>query len=180
MDLLRMIPRRYYSVEGRQLLLTNFTANVNISQTTKEQTALFIDYRIRGNESAMDISQRLYENKDYYWTIYLVNGMIDIVEDWPRRDFRDYIQSIYSQDQLNELVGYADYDRNLVDLLGIRFQNGYEDQTPTDEILIEQFSLSPIYRLDILEMEENKKRDIRLIDPDFIDQFVDTVQGALR
>lgn len=179
-DLLRMVPRRYYSVEGREVLLTNFTANVNISEVTKEQTALFIDYRVKGNETAMDIAERLYENQDYYWTIYLVNGMIDFVEDWPRRNFDKYIQTLFEPEELSEIIGYADADRNLVDLLGIRHQYGYDDITPSDDILIQRFNLSPITRLDILQMEDSKKRDIRLIDPDFIDQFVDSVREALK
>ena len=35
MDILKMLPRRYYVVDGVEYLVTNLTANVNISTSTK-------------------------------------------------------------------------------------------------------------------------------------------------
>lgn len=181
MDILNMLPRRYYGVNNAQILLTNLSANVNISEQTKTQTQLFLDYRIESNESARSISERLYGDASFYWTIFVVNGIVNVVEDYPRVNFEDYVRTIYTPDQLSEIIGYSDVDRNLTDIQAVRFLNGLEDSVNvTDQDIITMFNLKPITMYEVLEMEENKKRNIKLIDPDYIEQFSDAIYEALK
>lgn len=181
MDILNMLPRRFYGVNNAQILLTNLSANVNISEQTKTQTQLFLDYRIESNESARSISERLYGDASFYWTIYVVNDIVNVVEDYPRVNFEDYIQTIYTPDQLSEIIGYSDVDRNLTDIQAVRFLNGLEDNVDiTDQDIIVLYNLKPIIRYEVLEMAENKKRNIKLIDPDYVEQFSDVIYEALK
>ena len=179
MNLLRMIPRRFYQVEGREVLLMNFMANFNISEATRTQTNFFIDYRLKPGETARQISERLYEDPELFWTIYITNNITNDVEQWPRADFESWLDTRYTAEQLSEIVGYADPDRNMVDIEGIRFSQGYTDTTPSDSVVIQTFNLTPISRKQLLAMEEEAKRDIRLVDPDYIDRFVEVIRQEL-
>lgn len=180
MDILNMLPRRFYNVGTSEILLANLTANVNIDDKTKNQTQLFLDYKIKTGETARDISSRLYDDQNFYWTIYMVNGILNEVDDWPLVDFEKKIRTKYTETQLNTIVGYSDIDRNLTDLQGVRFLNNLGDTIPTDNDLIIQFNLKPVTQYDMLFMEQDKKRNIRLIDPDFVEQFSEAVREALK
>lgn len=179
-DIATMIPRRFYSVDGVERLVTNLTANVNINTETQRSVSLFMDYTVKPRESARAICSRLYEDPDLYWTIYLVNGITNSVEEWPRVGFEDWKRQRYTDEELAEVVRYADVDRNSVDLMGLRMLHGYDDSTPTDAELINTFNLKAVTLNDLLEMEEERKRRIRLIDPDYIDDFVEVVREALK
>lgn len=178
MDILNMLPLRYYNVEGVEYLLRNLTANINVSEKTKLQTQLFLDYRLQPNETARSISGKLYDDPNLYWTIYLINNITNIVEDWPRKDFEDWLEYTFTREQLEEVVSYADSERNSVDITGIRYQYSIDDLV-TDSQIILDYNLTPITREDFLRMEQEQKRNIRLLDPDYIDAFVETVKSEL-
>lgn len=178
-DILNLIPRRFYQFDQLNLLVSNLTANVNVSDRTQRQTTLFLDYRVKSRETARQICTRLYEDDTLYWTVYLVNGITNEVEGWPRRDLDDWLNQRYTAEQLAEVVRYADIDRNSVDLFGLRHLHGLDDAIPSDEELIAQFNLTPITRAELYRMEDDKKRSIRLVDPDYIEEFVGAVRGAL-
>ncbi len=179
-DILRMLPQRYYTIGGRQYLMSNLTSNVNISEMTKRSAGFFIDYRVRPNETARQIADRLYEDDDFYWTIYFVNNIINVDEDWPRRNLADWMSQRHTEAELAEVIRYADVDRNTVDLRGLRFQHGFTEATHPDATMISVFNLTPITLRELYIMEDDKKRNIKLIDPDFIEDFSDAVQEALR
>lgn len=179
-DIATMIPRRFYTIDGVERLVTNLTANVNISSETQRSVSLFLDYTVKPRETARTICSRLYEDPDLYWTIYLVNGITNSIEEWPRLDFDAWKRQRYTEAELSEVKTYSDVDRNSVDLLGIRSLYGFDDTTPTDAEIVNTFNLKPVTLDDMLDMEEEKKRRIRLIDPDYIDDFVEVVREALK
>lgn len=182
MDILKMLPRRYYVVDGVEYLVTNLTANVNISTSTKLKKSLFLDYQIRDNETARDIADKLYENREYYWTILMVNDMTNSINDWPlsQSDLVDSSEREFSQEELYSIVAYSDPEGNQVDLAGIRFTFGYNDIEPSDSELLVLHTLTPVTLFQVLEMRNDMKRKIKLIDPDLIDDFVSSVKAVLK
>lgn len=182
MDILNMLPRRFYEIDGVEYLVTNITANVNISSSTKITKSLFLDYEIIGEETPRDIAGRLYENRDLYWTILVVNDMVNIVEDWPKpyNKLYEIASREFFEGELEEVVAYADTEGNQVDLVGLRFTNGHSDTVPSDQELIGIYSLTPVTRFDLFEMQNEMKRKIKLVDPDLIDDFVSAFRVALK
>jgi hypothetical protein len=182
MDILKMLPRRYYNIDGVEYLVTNIAANVNISTATKLQKSLFLDYQIRDEETPRDIAERLYDDHNLYWTILVINDMTNVVNDWPLSYTTLYerAQREYTDAELNAVVAYADPDGNQVDIGGIRFNQGYDDVTPTDAEIVNLFTLTPITQLELLEMQNEVKRKIKLVDPDLIEDFVSAFREALK
>lgn len=182
MELLKLLPRRYYTLDGVTYLVTNLSATVNVSPTVLETDALFLKYVIKDGETARDLAERLYENRDLYWTIFILNGLTNTVDDWPMHSGHLYEQGlrIWGYDGIDEVVSYADDSGNLIDLPGVRFQNNLADDTPDDQTLITTYNLTPVTRYDLMELENEKKRQIRMLDPKYMDQFLASVRKELQ
>lgn len=182
MELLKLLPRRYYELDGVTYLVTNLSATFNAPQNVKSNNALFLKYVIKDGETARDLAERLYDNRDLYWTIYVLNDMTNSVNDWPMSSGDLYEQTLrtWGYEGVDEIVGYADDSGNIVDLAGVRFQYGLADDSPDDQTVITTYNLTPISRYDLVEMENEKKRNIKMLDPRYIDQFVASVRKELQ
>lgn len=181
MDILNMLPRTEYSIQGVDYILTNLSANVNISTKTSKSLSLFIDHQILDGQSARDISSLLYENDTYYWTIFVVNGMTNSVNDWPKSENEIYKQIVaeYGYDDVDTVIAYADPSGNQVDIVGLRFQESIEDVV-SDSSIISIYNLIPVTRFEIEKMKNDLKRQVKLIDPDYISEFIIRYREALK
>lgn len=182
MELLKLLPRRYYVVDGVTYLVTNLSATFNVSSTLLTTEALFLKYVIKDGETPRDLAERLYDNRDLYWTIFIFNGLTNTVNDWPMHsgDLYDQAVRLWGYDKVDEVVNYSDDSGNLVDLNGVRFQYGLTDSTPDDQTVITTYNLKPVTRYDLLEMENESKRNIKLLDPRYMDQFLASVRKELQ
>lgn len=181
MDILNMLGRKEYSIQGVEYILTNLTANVNISDKTSRSLTLFLDHNIQDGQSARDIARDLYENEDYYWTIYVINKMTNSVDDWPVSDADIYNRIVAEKgfEGVDAVYTYADSGGNQTDLYAVRFQNNIADAV-TDSSIVSSYNMTPVSRFEFDKMKNNAKRQIRLIDPDFIAEFVLRYREALK
>ena len=181
MDILNMLPRKEYNIQGVDYILTNLSANVNISTKTSQSLSLYVDHQIADGQSARDISTLLYENDSYYWTIFVVNGITNSVNDWPKPENEIYQQLVaeYGYEGVDTIVTYADPSGNQIDIEGLRFQESIED-TVSDAAIISIYNLVPVTRFEIEKMKNDMKRQIKLIDPDYISEFIIRYREALK
>lgn len=181
MELLKLLPRRYYVVDGVTYFVTNLSATFNVSPSVLNNGALFLKYVIKDGESPRDLAERLYDNRDLYWTIFIFNGLTNTVNDWPmsHNDLYDQIVRTYGYEGADEIIGYSDDSGNIVDLHGVRFQYGLADSVD-DQTVITVHNLTPITRYELLEMENEKKRNIKMLDPRYMDQFLASVRKELQ
>ncbi|MGL4353151.1 MAG: hypothetical protein ACRCTP_04340 [Aeromonas popoffii] len=182
MDILKMLPKQAYTLDGVTYVVTNTSANVNISDETRNNKILFLDYQILDGETPRKLAQKAYDNSAYYWVTPLINGMTNTVNDWPKtvNELYDSAMRDWGEEKLYEVLGYSDPSGNVVDLPGLRHQGGYLDDAISDNDLIVLNELTPFSRFDIIEMENDKKRQIKLLDPDYIDLFVNAVKRAFE
>jgi len=179
MDILTMLPTRWIEIDGVEYSVTNVTAVINLSKTMLASKSLFLTYTIRDYETPRDIASRLYDDGSLYWAIIMVNEITNIVRDWPKSNEQIYENLVneYGYEGVDELVAYVDPNGNIVDLNGIRRQ--YQLGSSSDNELVEKFELSTVTRLEIAEIENEAKRNIRVIDPSYILEFQTTVRQAL-
>lgn len=177
MELLKLLPRRYYTVDGVTYLITNLSATFSLSQSLLTTESLYLKYVIKDGESPRDLAERLYENRDLYWTIFIFNGLTNTVNDWPMHssDLYEHAVRLWGYNNVEEIVSYSDDSGNIVDLEGVRFQYGLDAEVE-DQTIITTFNLTPITRYELLELENERKRNIKLLDPRYMDQFIASVR----
>lgn len=181
MDILKLIPNQVYDIDGEKHILTNLSATVIISKTTRENSILFLDYEIVDGETPRTLADRIYDDGSLYWVILMINGMTNSVEDWPKtnNELYDWAGRAFTESQLYDEVVYVDASGNITDIEGVKFLNGQMQSGITDEEVIRNNQLEPLTRMDYLVLENDSKRSIKIIDPDYVQQFVSSVRSAI-
>jgi len=90
----------FYNKEKRVFTKSsvNITQRLKIVDYIKRYKTNFSTYTIRDGERADTLANRLYEDPNVHWAIYLTNDMINPYTDWPMsgQDLNDYISEKYS------------------------------------------------------------------------------------
>ena len=145
---------------------------------------IYYDYTIKEKETPVSIATDLYRNPGYYWTILIVNNIFDIDYEWPMdyQEFNNYIINKYGSipdaqtqyivyylrtiEQSNKFYVVGDIN------LGATGVPGEYDSSPVySNGVLMKYSES---KYDIEERINENKRNIKVINPDYIDLFVDT------
>jgi hypothetical protein len=77
-----------FNIDGKDELrvMTDLVLNVRVRSNILENDSLFIDYTIEGRDTPELISEKLYGTPLYHWTIMIVNGKYNHIEDFPIDD----------------------------------------------------------------------------------------------
>jgi hypothetical protein len=136
---------------------------------------LFDTYKLREGETPEIIAHKLYGDPELHWIVMLVNNVIDRYHDWPM-----------STPQFNSYLNqkYVDSDGN-PDTSGVHH---YEiEQTSGDtKVTIEVTDLtnypnaSTVTNYDYEQRRQDKIREIRLLDPQYKDVFIEEYKNLMK
>ena len=153
---------------GEKILLCNITRRVAITQAAKEQRTILLDYEIKGNERPEVLSYRLYGTTDYWWVVLMVNNILDVDAQWPlnHEELENLIERKYG-DARGDTHHWTDVDGNITDPRAVMLTGGF----PSLRDAAEAMSLIPYDNEEYETMVNDAKRQIKLIDPTYIDTF---------
>ena len=166
----------YGSTDGTVKNVTNLLRRVAIRTKVKSNAALYDTYNVKNGETPEIIADKLYEDPELHWVVLLINNVTDRYHDWPmsEQQFNTYVNEKYSNPD-----GIHHYE--------ISQESG--DTTQKIEVYDPELissdtdaytSATPITNREYEESEQDKKRKIRLLDPVFIDQFVDEFKILMK
>ena len=166
----------YGSTDGTVKNVTNLLRRVAIRTKVKSNAALYDTYNVKNGETPEIIADKLYEDPELHWVVLLINNVTDRYHDWPmsEQQFSTYVNEKYSNPD-----GIHHYE--------ISQESG--DTTQKIEVYDPELissdtdaytSATPITNREYEESEQDKKRKIRLLDPVFIDQFVDEFKILMK
>lgn len=174
MAFLDRFPKRWFNVNGQQELLTNVCRRVTIPQSVKDRSSLYIPYTIRDGDRPDILSRKLYGTPDYWWIILMVNDVFDFYQDWPIDDHDVLDIALKENADVYAVRHYEDEEGNVVDPRA----EGYSiNATPEEVVNIRGYEA--ITYIENAERANNIKRNIKLVDPDFIKTFDDYLEVAL-
>ena len=167
---------RYGSTDGTIKNVTNLLRRVAVRSKLKTNVSFFDTYDVKNGETPEIIADKLYDDPKLHWIIMLVNNVTDRYHDWPmsEQQFNSYLNEKYSNPD-----GIHHYE--------ISQESG--DTTQKIEVYDPELissdtdaytSATPITNREYEESEQDKKRKIRLLDPVFIDQFVDEFKILMK
>ena len=152
-------------------IIKDIVLNVRFRTKVLDNVALFDDYVIQDGLSPELISEFLYGSPNYHWTIMLVNEKFDRYEDFPmsEENLGEYVVKKYrtSPAQIDSDILYAPKI-----LYGETLYRG--DYTKLDCDADTPFS-HMVTNLEYETTENEKKRRIRVINPQIISQITDEI-----
>ena len=185
-------PRIAYDISGGNCVVPNYTVAVNLMIRNKLKEAVedditeFYPYIIPEGMRPDVLSHKYYGDTIYTWTIYLVNNIIDPYWEWPLsyKDFREYIVDKYGSVETaqSQIHHYNYIARARAEKTGTsdpipayKLEIDYQTYTETD---VDEREI--IYSYGHEETLNEAKREIQLIDAQFIQSVQDEARGLFR
>lgn len=170
---------------GQKVELTNVLRRFIVRNDLQERTDVFYDYNIQEGDRPDIIAEKYYGDADLAWLVLHFNTVKDPIFDFPLfgRDFDNYIKGKYgsvpeAQSEVHEYRWIL--NEAIVKNDGERIPRRYVvvDQTTYNTLPVTQ--RQTVYKYD-WEIEENeKKRQIKILDRRYLDQVRDEVETILR
>ena len=152
--------------------VTNLLRRVGMRTKLKTNTLLYDTYDVKEGETPEMIAHKLYGDAKLHWIILLVNDITDRYHQWPMTggQFLDYINDKYSN--VDGIHHYESTQTSGDTKVKIEVFNEVDDDAYT--------GLTPITNREYEESLQDSKRQIRLLDPSFVDQFVDEFKALMN
>ena len=151
--------------------VTNLLRRVGLRAKLKSNTALFDTYSVKEGETPEMIAHKLYGDSNLHFVIMLLNDITDRYHQWPMSfiQFNQYLNDKYSNP--DGIHHYEKPQSSGDTKVKIEIFNEVDEDAYT--------GLTPITNREYEESEQDKKREIRLLDPKYVDQFVDEYQRLI-
>ena len=155
---------------GELKVVTNLLRRVGVRAKVKANTMLYDTYDIRNGETPESIAFKLYDNAELHWVVMLVNNITDRFHDWPMTEaqFLNFINDKYSNP---DAVHHYEIEQESGDT-SIKINIGTDNTDYPTATLITNYEHEQ-------EVQDNKRK-IRLLDPSFVDDFVDEFKLLIK
>jgi len=152
--------------------VTNLLRRVGIRAKLKSNALLYDTYNVKEGETPEMIAHKLYGDSELHFVIMLVNDITDRYHQWPMSlsQFQEFINDKY--DDPDGIHHYESTQTSGDTKVKIEVFNEVDSDAYT--------GLTPITNREYEENEQDKKRQIRLLDPSYIEQFVDEFEKLIK
>lgn len=151
--------------------VTNLLRRVGMRAKLKSNTLLYDTYNVKEGETPEIIAHKLYGDTQLHWIILLINDITDRYHQWPMSggQFLDYLNDKYSNP--DAIHHYETTQTSGDTKVKIEVFNEVDDDAYT--------GLTPITNREYEEQQQDQRRKIRLLDPSFVEQFIDEYQKLI-
>ena len=159
-----MFPNIYYSAkgDGKFTIMKDIMSRVKLIANVKENILGFDYYDVKDGETPEMIAHKYYGDVNLHWSILVANDIVDYYDEWPMsvQRFEEFVKEKYDNPQgiHHYEITQTSGDANIKIDVGMNTTD-YPSATAISNYQYE-------------DSLQEKKRQIRLISPDFIDQFV--------
>ena len=155
---------------GEFKVATNILRRVVARARTKSDRALFDTYDVKEGETPEMIAHKLYGDSELHWVVLMMNDVVDRYHQWPmsRRQFLAHLNDKYTN-----VDGIHHYE--------ISQSSG--DTTIKINIGTDNTDYPSATAITNREYEQERQdsiRKIKLLDPAFVDQFVDQFEELMN
>ena len=156
-----LIPYDNYGT-GDFRLTPNILKRIAVRANIKTTTSLFDTYDVKEGETPEMIADKLYGNSEFHWVVLMMNDVVDRYHQWPmsRRQFLAHLNDKYTNvDGVHHYeISQSSGDTNIK----INIGTSNTDHPTATAITNREYE----------QERQDSLRKIRLLDPDFIDDFV--------
>lgn len=148
----------------------NLLRRVGIRAKVKTNTMLYDTYDVKNGETPESIAFKLYDDAELHWIVMLVNNITDRFHDWPLSEaqFLNFVNEKYSNP---DAIHHYEIEQESGDT-SIKINIGTSNADYPTATAITNYEYE--------QEEQDNKRKIRLLDPSFIDIFVDEFKILMK
>ena len=149
--------------------VTNLLRRVALRAKVKSNALVFDTYNVKEGETPESIADKLYDDPKLHWIIMIVNDISDRYHGWPMTtpQFLDYINEKYTD--VNATHHY-EIEQSSGDST-VKINIGSDNTDYPAATIITNYEYE--------ESEQDKRRQIRLLDPRFVEDFIDEFESLM-
>lgn len=169
-------PTIFYDAVGKTepKIVTHLLKRVAMHSKAKSTTELYDTYDLRNGETPEMIAHKYYGDAEYHWVILLVNNITDRYHQWPMntRQFLAHLAERY-----DNVDGVHHYEINQVSGdTSVKINIGTSNIDENGDTIS---SATLITNREYEEAKQDTLRRIRLLDPDYLEQFVEDFERLI-
>jgi len=170
--------------DGNYILIKNIFARIKLIDNIVPSATVFEDYFIQDGERPDTIAFDYYGSSTYDWLILIINNMKSIYEDWPKNQITlnsyieekyDYPLDVHHYETIEQF-----YNGKKVLDEGLEVSETFQFVLPNGNILPLEQSRGPVSNYTYEVRENDKKREILILKPSLLDEFIQILEEELK
>ena len=162
-------------VNGNTIEVTDIFRRVKARSKLADNITLFDKYDVQEGESPETVAYKIYGSADYFWVVTLVNNIVNRYYDWP---LDEYVFQQYVADKYSNPDGIHHYE--ITQSSGKQTGDGPDDYSHKLEVNSDTTGAESVSNIEYERREQDKKRQIRLLLPQYLKVFEDEFVRLVR
>ena len=167
-------PKLIYDIKGdkNRKVVTDVLRRVKVRSKLAKVANLFDKYDVPDGETPEQVSEAVYGSQDYWWVLLLMNNIKDRYYDWPlsTRQFQTYMTSKYAN---------ADAIRHY-EITQASGPTQIQDNSHLIEVNSTQPGATSVTYREYENRLQDKKRQIQILDKQYLPSFVDEFLSLIK
>ena len=176
MSYFRHFPLMAYDVAGDKnyKLLPNILRRVKLRAGIRSGSFLFDSYDVTNGERPEDIAFKLYGDPELHWVILMTNNITDRFYQWPltQPQLQAHLEDKYGAGSEDDVHHY--------EIPQSSGPTSSRDFSHMVECNADEDNVSIISNREYEERKQDEYRQIRILDPRFLDAFVEEFENLIR
>ena len=156
--------------DGKFKLVTNLLKRVAVRSKVKTNVLVFDTYDVKSGETPEMIADKLYNDPEHHWVVLLMNDITDRYHQWPLTE-NQFIAHINDKYDNVDATHHYEISQTSGDTT-IKIDIGTDNSDHSGATAITN------YEYEVARQDEMRK--IRLLDPTYIEQFVDEYKILMK
>ena len=156
--------------DGKFKLVTNLLKRVAVRSKVKTNVLVFDTYDVKSGETHEMIADKLYNDPELHWVVLLMNDITDRYHQWPLTE-NQFIAHINDKYDNVDATHHYEISQTSGDTT-IKIDIGTDNSDHSGATAITN------YEYEVARQDEMRK--IRLLDPTYIEQFVDEYKILMK
>ena len=161
--------------DGNKKLVTDLMTRVKVREKILNEAMLYDTYDVPNGEKPEDTAFKHFGSAQYHWVILLTNDITDRYYGWPLtdQDFETYITQKYDNPD-------AIHHYEITQSSGPQTGNGPNDYSYKIEVNSTEPGAQSVSNREYEQRLQDEKRQIKLLDPNFLITFLDEFEKLVR
>ena len=172
-------PLRVYDMKGDKVykLLPDILRRVKLRSGIRAGAFEFDNYDVKDGERPEDVAFKWFGDSEYHWVILSTNNITDRFYEWPmtQPQFQEFIEDKYGVADIDAIHHYE-----ITTQSGRTTSNGPNDYSHLVECNSDEDGAVSVSNRGYEQRLQDKYRSIRLLDNQFIGQFVEEFQRLIQ
>jgi len=177
MEYFSQFPTMIYDIKGNNnyKLIPDIFRKVKVVNKIKGNVSLIDTYEVDDGEKPEHVAYRVYGNANYFWVVCMMNDIKNIYYDWPLSNlqFENFVKDKYDEPE-------AIHHYEKIQSSGKQIGDGPGDYSQMIECNSIDEGSGPVSNAEYERRIQDKKRQIRILDPKYLNTFVTEFNTLIR